>query len=663
MGTFTKRPMRLFSWLAVLSAAQGAFGASAYPRVVLSPDASPVETFAASELSTYLDAMSKSLEVSPLAADAGTIAVGYGAALELGIATSALQGLGNDSFLISSNHSGIPRGSWVGSGGQHSARGTLFAVYELLRVLGCEFLAHDFSIAEELPTIPPTALPQIDRTYQPLYEYRDNNEYVATRYSRWAGKLGYNGASAHANTSVVPNAGKTYAGFVHTGYALLGSPDGRSAPPELWKEHREWFWPRAANDSQVYGQLCWSNASLVTFMIERVRMKLRSNPNANIISVSQMDNGLYCQSAEEMEIIKEEGTPGGALFRAVNTIADAIKQEFPNVAVDTLAYQWSRPAPALTKPKPNVIIRLCSIECNFAAPMTDPSNLAFQTDMDKWAAISNRTYIWNYVTSFGSYLQPFPNWYVIGPNIQYFAQHGVRGIFEEGSYNTPGGDMQVLKAFVMGRMLWDNSLAPESLITQFLSGYFGEAAPFIRLYMDTFHGTIANTNFYMHENVPVTAAYITPIATLTSAQAFKQALAVTANDPAKQGRVHVAKMSIYYVLLLRWDEMKSFATANSIPWAVEHTKQLAWNEFALMWKRIGILSEREGSCDINCFHAQVFSSGIATPMVANSTVPRCLSGEAAPPQGCTCGVSGSPVSVETCHFGQVCYLGQGEGVC
>ena len=47
------------------------------------------------------------------------------------------------------------------------------------------------------------------------------------------------------------------------------------------------------------------------------------------------------------------------------------------------------------QPRPNVIIRLCSIECNFAMPLTDPSNAPFQKDMEKWAAVSNRTYIWN----------------------------------------------------------------------------------------------------------------------------------------------------------------------------------------------------------------------------------------------------------------------------
>lgn len=63
------------------------------------------------------------------------------------------------------------------------------------------------------------------------------------------------------------------------------------------------------------------------------------------------------------------------------------------------SYQWSRPAPSITKPNPNVIIRLCDIECNFAAPLTDPSNAPFQKDMDAWAAISNRTYIWCVVAS------------------------------------------------------------------------------------------------------------------------------------------------------------------------------------------------------------------------------------------------------------------------
>ena len=60
--------------------------------------------------------------------------------------------------------------------------------------------------------------------------------------------------------------------------------------------------------------------------------------------------------------------------------------------------RYTRPAPKITKPRPNVIIRLCSIECDFAHPLTHPTNDAFREDMDQWAKLSKRTYIWNYVT-------------------------------------------------------------------------------------------------------------------------------------------------------------------------------------------------------------------------------------------------------------------------
>ena len=212
---------------------------------------------------------------------------------------------------------------------------------------------------------------------------------------------------------------------MHTSYGCLGAGDGRSPPKDLYDAHPEWFWPR--DDPTAYGQLCWSNSSLQAFMLETVRKILRAQPHANIVSVSQNDNGLYCQSPAEMAIIKAEGTPGGAMFRAVNFIADGLLDEFPDVAIDTLAYQWSRPAPKITKPRDNVIIRLCSIECNFGAPLTDPSNAPFQTDIVNWGKLSERIYIWNYVTNFGHYLAPFPDWFSLGPNVQFFFDHGVKG--------------------------------------------------------------------------------------------------------------------------------------------------------------------------------------------------------------------------------------------
>ena len=164
--------------------------------------------------------------------------------------------------------------------------------------------------------------------------------------------------------------------------------------------------------------------------------------------------------------------------------------------------------------------------------------------------------------------------------------------------------MDALKDYVMGRMLWNVTLNPDDLIKEFLAGYFGKAAPFIRTYMDTMHGSIADTNYYMHEGVPPDAPFLTPMAVLTSAQAFQDALKVVSG--VQKSRVDIAKVSIYYTALLRWEEMEGFAKNESIPWPLEATKQAAWQEFTRMWNIIGISSTKEGSCDYACFKKQVF---------------------------------------------------------
>lgn len=114
-------------------------------------------------------------------------------------------------------------------------------------------------------------------------------------------------------------------------------------------------------------------------------------------------------------------------------------------------------------------------------------------------------------------MQPFPNWFVLGPNIRYFLAHGVKGLFEEGAYCGPGGDLNELKDYVMARLMWDPTLDDKAVVAEFLAGYYGAAAPYVRQYMDVMVGEITATGYYMHENFPWTADFLTPIAVLSSA--------------------------------------------------------------------------------------------------------------------------------------------------
>ena len=130
-------------------------------------------------------------------------------------------------------------------------------------------------------------------------------------------------------------------GDAHTSYALLpGDRGGLLGPPtELWESHRGWFWPQADNRSQEYGQLCWSNRSLQEFLASSVKGFLRAQPAATLISVSQNDNSNLCETPEEQAVVTAEGGAAmGPMLRAINFIADSIKDEFPGVAVCTLAY-------------------------------------------------------------------------------------------------------------------------------------------------------------------------------------------------------------------------------------------------------------------------------------------------------------------------------------
>lgn len=63
---------------------------NAYPTVVISPSATQVERYAATQLSLYLGNMSKMLDVEPIAGNNDTIAVGYDAAVKLGVTTPVL---------------------------------------------------------------------------------------------------------------------------------------------------------------------------------------------------------------------------------------------------------------------------------------------------------------------------------------------------------------------------------------------------------------------------------------------------------------------------------------------------------------------------------------------------------------------------------------------
>ena len=191
-------------------------------------------------------------------------------------------------------------------------------------------------------------------------------------------------------------------------------------------------------------QLCCTNPDVIRICTEAIREAMRQQPETTVFSVSQNDCDNHCECPNCQALAKREDSQMAPVLQLVNRVAEAVEKEFPDKIVETLAYQWTRHPPKHMRPRPNVIIRLCSIECCFSHPLAtcdSGANRGFRADIEAWAKVAPRLWVWDYTTDFANYLLPFPNQRVLGPNIRFFVAHNVKGIFEEDTDDTADSEL------------------------------------------------------------------------------------------------------------------------------------------------------------------------------------------------------------------------------
>lgn len=447
-------------------------------------------------------------------------------------------------------------------------RGTLYAVYR--------FLSQQCGVrwwtpwATYIPKKKTLTLPNLSIREKPAFEYREPFWYPAFD-GDWAARNLCNGNTQRLTQK---HGGKIiYKGFVHTFYWLV-------PPQEYFDKHPEWFSLINGKRQWEHAQLCCTNPELRDFLTERVRQWLRESPEASIISISQNDWVGNCQCENCRALDEREGTPAASVLDMVNDIAQRLEKEFPNVAFDTLAYWYTRKPPKTIKPRPNVIVRLCSIECNFAQPLDHPSNKSFADDIRGWSQLTNRLYIWDYTTDFVNYVQPHPNWFVLGPNLRFFHKHGVRGVFEQGAYQSHGAEFAELRAWLLAQLLWNPYQDDEKLIDEFLRGYYGKAAPYIRRYMELMHESAKD--YYLGCFTPANAPFFN-FETLSKAEKlWQQAESAVKDDPQILWRVRQAHMPVYYAFLNNWAKLRIECARAGAQWPLS----LSRKEVAETWLKV-----------------------------------------------------------------------------
>jgi hypothetical protein len=483
--------------------------------IVVAADAGACEHYAAEELQLfYLQAGGGEL---PITTNPGRkkrlILLGVGAATLAGTEID-IAGLGSEGYRLIIRDEQI-----IIAGG--SPRGTLYGVYSFLEdELGVRFLTAEHTHVPRLGTSRPII--PVDRSYSPPFEFRwpyyyetNNNPVMATRQRTNTVQTDLE----HLNRPFMRHppvaqdgrafcnddpkfGGVTDSQLVgHSFYLLLPAKEFARSHPEYYCEVAGRRLALETLDDIHRLQPCLTSPAVLEIVTQRVLAPLAADPSRRFIIVGQNDNRNYCQCAACRALDQAEDSAMGSLLSFVNAVAESVAMQYPDVVVGTLAYQHTRKPPRNLRPRANVQIQLCSIECCTMHALDDPgcpANAPFMEELKAWGKLTRRIGIWTYLTNFQSYLSPFPNLEALERNVRCFAANHVSGLFMQAVYDTPGGEMSDLKNYLIASLLWNPVRNLHDLRDEFLDRHYGQAAPPIRAYLDRLHASALAK--HLHQN-------------------------------------------------------------------------------------------------------------------------------------------------------------------
>lgn len=412
--------------------------------IIISPTADSFEVKAASELQHYIKLISGA--VIPIKKSTKNTALIY-----IGSASKYSRQLSSDyQWKIIGNQLHL-----VGA----SSYQTLETVYTFLEEeLGCKFLAPN---AEFIPHNKSVTI-NGNYSYSPKIKTRTVHSKLFYEHTDFAVKRR---VTTEGFPHFIPEA------RVHTFHKFI---------PEktYYQSHPEYF--ALVKGKRLPTQLCLSNDTVFHIIRDSVSALFNRYPNSSVLSVSQDDNTQYCTCSRCAETDAMEETPAASVIKLVNRIARA----FPDKTIETLAYQYTRKAPKNLRPEKNVLVTLCSIECDRSAPIAEKSK-DFEKDLKEWGNLGATLRIWDYTTQFTNFLAPFPNLETLKPNINLFVENNANWVFEQHSHNT--SDLFELRSWLMSKLLWNPSLSYDSLLNEFCQSYYGKAGPSLEQYVKELH--------------------------------------------------------------------------------------------------------------------------------------------------------------------------------
>ena len=507
--------------------------------VSIQNDGSPSARYAADELRNYLK------KLSPVERD-----------LQISIGISDDKELGDDGFDINSADGVVSV-----RGGK---RGVVYGVYELLeRHGGILWLSPKCTY---IPTNGTFAVPKNWHVREkPAFDSRIHDTFKNDNAFAVRSRLNEATYAEKSGGAFPPFDAKLWK--CHTFLKMV--------PPEKhYDAHPEYFSLVKGKRLKVRPQLCLTNPDVFELVLSNVLERIEANANdpkafrraTRYYGVSQDDWNNYCECEKCAAIDAREESHAGCVIWFVNKIAEAVEKKHPDVIIETLAYMYSRKPPKNLKPRDNVMVCLCTIECDFSKPMAVSrykENVAFRETVLKWRDISKHLYLWDYAANWRATPVPYPNLKAYAENVRFYHEAGVRYLFEEG-ISHPAASFTDLKGWLGAKLMWNPYQPAEPLIRRFCEAYYGKGAPFVLDFI----------NFMGEQEIDETKTPLTYAVTLEKMpfsqefyekgrEMWMKAEAAVA-DESEQIRKNVAwgRFGLEYALAARYAQMGAWRPVN-----------------------------------------------------------------------------------------------------
>lgn len=455
--------------------------------IVVARDASPAEAFAASELSAYLGRISGARFV--VRADAGGQR-----AIVVRVADPADGDLTGDAYAIR------VRGDSLVLAGP-SGRATLYAAYDLLEALGCEWLAPAFAFYGGGNEVVPRKSTLIydesaDRVERPAIATRildvgqaaSENVETLRKLVAWLPKLRFNtvrfptnhGGSGRAQwdnwrAAIAPELARRGLAIEVGGHGYQNFLNAKMEGGALFARHPDWFGrdsscrrSRAANVV-----LNTANGEATRELLENAERYVRERPEIAVFDFWPPDGARWADCAGDAAL----GTPQERQVRLANLLAARLRAARPGAALEIIAYAHALLPPNTVTLDREVIVDFCPIDQSFDAPIDDRgtvNNARYVAALEEWRrAHPGPLGLYSYYRKYAWRSLPIVIPHYMQRDLRFYAAVPVQRI---STYAEPADwSTYELNHFAFGKLAWNPETDVDSLVARYAAVRYGAA--------------------------------------------------------------------------------------------------------------------------------------------------------------------------------------------